>query len=255
MQLRTVRYQMHVRLKSLLPVFHKAHVGNLASMVVGITSARSVSLPHIAQHTPLGSIQVESRVERFERLLCCATFVPLRVLTPVARRVLRWAARKLGRFVIVMDRSMISDRINLLHLALAFHGRALPLGWMRVPHDGASDLALQKALLYWLWRLVPESVEVTLVADREFHSIHLARFIKEHLGWDYVLRIKATTWVEIKPSCFVRARGLAAPGFRSLLEGVRVTQERQAGTHTVLATWKADETEPWLLISSLTSAE
>lgn len=255
MQLRTVRYQMQVRLKSLLPCFHKSHVGNLAAMVVGITAARSVSLPQVAQHVPLGSIQVESRVERFERLLACPKLVPLVVLAPVARRVLCWAARHLGRLVIVMDRSMIGDRINLLHVALAFHGRALPLGWVRVPHDGPSDLKLQKAVLGWLTVVVPETAAVTIVADREFHSIHLAHFIKQVLGWDYVLRIKTTTWVETRAGCWARARSLAAPGFRAVLEGVRVTQERQAGRHTVLATWRAGEAEPWLLISSLTSGE
>jgi len=255
MQLRTVRYQMQVRLKSLLPCFHKSHVANLAAMVVGITSARSVSLPQVAQHTPFGSIQVESRVERFERMLACPKLIPLVVLTPVARRVLKWASGKFERLVIVMDRSMIGDRINLLHIALAFYGRALPLGWVRVRHDGCSDLELQKSLLSWLSLIAPEGVPITLVADREFHSIHLAQFIKGVLGFDYILRIKRTTWVEMLPGCWTRAKALAAPGFRQMLEGVRVTRESDAGRHTVLGTWKRGEREPWLLISSLTNAD
>ena len=65
MYLRKVTYQFGVRLKSLIPRFHKAHLENLALLVIGIAYSRSVSLPKAASATPYRRIQIESRVERF----------------------------------------------------------------------------------------------------------------------------------------------------------------------------------------------
>ena len=44
MRLRVVGYQVQVRLRTLLPCFHKAHIENLALMVVGVVFAQSFSL-------------------------------------------------------------------------------------------------------------------------------------------------------------------------------------------------------------------
>ena len=71
MYLRKTIYQMSERMKSIIEVFHKGHRENLVSMIVGIVYARHVSLPSIAQHAPMKKIQLESRVQRFERLLAC----------------------------------------------------------------------------------------------------------------------------------------------------------------------------------------
>ena len=47
MRLRVVGYQVQVRLRTLLPCFHKAHIKNLALMVVGMVFAQSFSLPAV----------------------------------------------------------------------------------------------------------------------------------------------------------------------------------------------------------------
>ena len=74
MRLREIKYQMSVKLKSLLPVFHKSHYENLIWMVVGMVYSRSVSLPKVAESAPVNQIQLESRVERFERRLSDFSF-------------------------------------------------------------------------------------------------------------------------------------------------------------------------------------
>jgi hypothetical protein len=81
---------------------------------------------------------------------------------------------------------------------VAYNGRALPLGWVRVPHEGNSDLKLQQRLLSWFVECLPEGARrhTTIIADREFHSIHLATWIEKTLGLNFVLRIKAGTSVE-----------------------------------------------------------
>src|SRR5437867_3307082 len=141
MYLREVTYQFGVRLKSLLPCFHKAHVENLVLLTIGIAYSRSVNLPTAAGAVPLKRIQLESRVARFERLVQCRKFDPLTTLQPVARKVLKGLSRNGRRpLTVVLDRSLINDTLNLLWIAVAYEGRALPLGWIHLPHTGASNL-------------------------------------------------------------------------------------------------------------------
>jgi hypothetical protein len=55
-----------------------------------------------------------------------------------------------------MDRTMINDTLNLLFITVAYYGRALPLGWVRVPQEGNSDLELQQQLLKRFTERLPE---------------------------------------------------------------------------------------------------
>jgi hypothetical protein len=89
MYLRKVTYQLGLRVKRLVPCFHKSHLENLDLLVIGIAYSRSVSLPRAARAVPFKRIQIESRVERFERLLQCKKFVPLDALKPVAQKALK----------------------------------------------------------------------------------------------------------------------------------------------------------------------
>lgn len=255
MYLRTVIYQLGTRLKSLLPCFHKSHHENLIWLIVGMTYGRTVSLPGAARKAPGKRIQLEGRVQRFERLLQCPKFVPLEVLRPVVTKLLRAQQRRKQPLVILMDRSMINDTLNLLHVALAFGGRALPLGWVRVPHEGNSDLALQQELLRWLQSCLPAGARPTLLADREFHSIHLAQWVGEVLQWDFVLRLKAGTFVECDGS-WLQAGELAERGRTARYGPVKVTKDRRATYRVHLVThWAQDEAEPWLLLTNLGSAQ
>jgi hypothetical protein len=255
MYLRQTIYQLGPRVKALVPAFHKSHIENLVFMIVGIAYSRSVSLPAVANHVPIKKIQIESRVQRFERLLDCGKFVPLEAMKPVATRILKRMQRSRQPIMILMDRTMINDQTNLLYVALAFGRRALPLGWVEVPHEGNSNLALQKKLLGWLRECLPASRQVSIVADREFHSIHLARWIACQMKAHFVLRIKAGTWIEIKGHWY-KAGEMATKGKRRLWESVKVTGDRKADYRVnLLAVWDKKETEPWLLISDREQAD
>jgi hypothetical protein len=256
MYLRKVTYQLGLRVKSLVPRFHKSHLENLALLVIGIAYSRSVSLPKAAGAVPYKRIQVESRVERFERLLQCEKLVPLDALKPVARKVLRSLHRGgRGRVRALMDRTMINDTINLLHITVAYGGRALPLGWVRVPHEGNSDLKLQQRLMTWFKECLPECASATIIADREFHSIHLATWIEKKLRLNFVLRIKAGTRVEYLGDWY-EAGDLASRGRTRFWRSVKVTMDQKASHRVNLVTvWDRKESEPWLLITNLTDAE
>jgi len=256
MYLRKVTYQLGLRVKSLVPCFHKSHLENLVLLVIGIAYSRSVCLPKAAQQAPYKRIQIESRVQRFERLVQCEKLVPLDALKPSAKKVLK-SIHRYGRGEIraLMDRTMINDTINLLYVSVAYGGRALPLGWVVVPHEGNSDLRLQQQLLGWFKSCLPEGASATIIADREFHSIRLATWIEKRLGLNFVLRIKAGTKVEYRGYWYA-AGELASLGRTRFWESVKLTMDLKASHRVNLVTvWERGEEEPWLLISNLSEAE
>jgi hypothetical protein len=256
MYLRKVTYQLGLRVKSLVPCFHQSHLENLVLLVIGIAYSHSVSLPKAAQEAPYKRIQVESRVQRFERLVQCEKLVPLDALKPSAKKVLK-SIHRYGRGEIraLMDRTMINDTINLLYISVAYGGRALPLGWVVVPHEGNSDLRLQQQLLRWFKSCLPEGARATIIADREFHSIRLATWIEKRLGFHFVLRIKAGTKVEYRGHWYA-AGELARLGRTRSWEAVKVTMDLKASHRVNLVTvWERGQEEPWLLISDLSQAE
>lgn len=257
MYLRKVIYQMQTQIESLIPSFHRSHRRNLALMVVGMVYGKSVNLPNIASYAKPADIQLESRVQRFERVLKCPKLVPLEVLKPVSKRVLAtlWKSSKKEPLMILMDRSMINDTLNLLWISVGFGGRALPLGWVLVPHEGNSDLALQQKILTWLKEILPEQAQVVIVADREFHSIRLAEWIEKGLNLDYVLRIKAGTYLELDGE-MLKISEIAVQSESFQLAEVKITKDLEVEYRTNLTVhWAADEEEAWVLATNLELAE
>lgn len=250
MYLRKVIYQTQTQIESLIPCFHKSHRRNLALMVVGMVYARSVNLPQIAGFAKPANIQLEARVQRFERLLKSEKLVSLEALKPIARRVLA-SLSKSQPLMILMDRSMINDTLNLLWISVGFMGRSLPLGWVLVPHEGNSDLALQQEILNWLKEILPANAKVRIVADREFHSVHLAEWIEQDLGLDYVLRLKVGTFVEIDGQV-LKITELAVKGESHQFPDVKITKDEKLSYRTNLSLhWAVEEEEPWALATNL----
>lgn len=254
MYLRNVIYQTQTQIESLIPCFHKSHRRNLALMVVGMCYAKSVNLPQIASFAKPANIQLEARVQRMERLLKSEKLVPLEALKPIAKRVLASLSTS-QPLMILMDRSMINDTLNLLWISVGFMGRSLPLGWVLVPHEGNSDLALQQKILQWLKEVLPEHAHVRIVADREFHSVHLAEWIEKELKLDYVLRLKIGTFVEIDGS-LLKISELAVRGESHQFQDVRITKDEKLTYRTNLTVhWAAEEEEAWALATNLEKAE
>ncbi len=252
MYLRKVIYQMQTNIESLIPSFHRSHRRNLALMVVGMVYAKSVNLPQIASYAKPADIQLESRVQRFERVLKCRKLVPLEALKPISKRVLATLSKSSKQpLMILMDRSMINDTLNLLWMSVGFGGRALPLGWILVPHEGNSDLKLQQELLNWLKEILPAKAKAVIVADREFHSIRLAEWLEKELKLDYALRIKAGTYIEFDGE-MLKTSELAVKGESFQMSDVKITKDVELDYRTNLTVhWAADEDEPWCLATNL----
>ena len=78
---------------------------------------------------------------------------PDRLYTPVVRFLLTCFAG--GSVRLIRDATDLGGRLPVLFVAVAYRGRALPLGWRMLPAMGCSGFAEQKASLAEVAALVP----------------------------------------------------------------------------------------------------
>lgn len=77
------------------------------------------------------------------------------------------------------------------------HGRATPLLWKTVVKSTIKGKRndYEDDLLGQLWRVMPEGVEVTLVADRGFSDTKLYELLSGVLGWKFAIRFRGVVHV------------------------------------------------------------
>src|SRR4051812_49498033 len=97
-------------------------------------------------------------------------------MAPFARQVLERQAGGGKPLALILDQSKISDRHQVLMLAVRFGERALPLAWRVEAAEGAVGFEIQKALLDAGAPRGPPSAAVTLLGDRFFGTAAL-------IGW------------------------------------------------------------------------
>lgn len=177
---------LYERLVKLLPNEVDSRVTNMVYLMMGILLGRSVQVGRIASHIPL-RVKRMSIIRRMER---CVENGAVRVrewYAPVARELLL-AASTSGAVRLIIDGTKVSFGYQLLMVAVAYHGRALPIGWTWVRGArGHSSQRKQLALLSAVRDLLPAGVHVSLVGDTEFgHTLVLEQL--DRWGWDYALR-------------------------------------------------------------------
>ena len=91
--------------------------------------------------------------------------------------------------VLIMDQSKLSDRHQVLMLALRHGERALPLAWRVEATEGPNGFDVQRELLEAVASWLPEAAQVCLMTDRFSGTADLISLCQDH-GWDYRLRLK-----------------------------------------------------------------
>jgi hypothetical protein len=96
------------------------------------------------------------------------------------------------------------------------HGRSTPLLWKTVQRSELKDQrnAHEDELLVLLSAVLPEGARVTVVADRGFADSKLFVFLKEELGFDYLIRLRANIYVEAEGGKVRKAAEWVSPGGR-----------------------------------------
>ncbi len=148
---------------------------NWAGLVLGLLRARSACLPHIAAQLPW-PILAESRTKRLSRFLDNAAVAVSPFWAPLACLVVRALVAAGAPLRLLLDRTEVEGRFNLLLVVLAFGRRAFPLLWVELGHEGTCNFREQRRLLKQVQAWIPVGARVIVIGDREFRSTQLARW-------------------------------------------------------------------------------
>ncbi|CAN5678555.1 hypothetical protein BH23GEM7_BH23GEM7_30570 [soil metagenome] len=176
---------------------HAKRVASLTDGVDGVLHAATVGVRAIGQGLAAAQGRVPKHaIKQVDRLLsnteldreslfhCWVGFV-------VAAR---------SEIMINFDRTELEDSdqsIVVLGMQTG-HGRSTPLLWKTVRRSALKDRRndQEDELLGLLAAVLPRGVRATVVADRGFADSKLFVFLKEELGFDYLIRLRANLYVE-----------------------------------------------------------
>ena len=137
----------------------------------------------------LGNAKRYMRYQWIVRLLGNPLVISDAIIEPFAREVLERAGADGAPLGLILDQSKVSDRHQVLMLALRWGERALPLAWRVEETEGAIGFETQKALLEVVVPWLPAPARVRLLGDRFYGTADLIGWCQQR-GWDYRLRLK-----------------------------------------------------------------
>jgi hypothetical protein len=226
---------------------------NLAWLMTGIYLSRSVHLSRIASKMP-GPAKLLSQVRRMSRFLNNRAIQVRDWYEPIARHLLESAANSVGEIRLIVDGSKVGFGHQLLMVAIAFRGRAIPIAWTWIKGaKGHSSGYKQCALIAYVHQLVPADTPVSIVGDSEFGVVPVIRQL-EAWNWQYVLRQKANHRVKLsEQSEWQHLGNLIQNSGQSLWFDRGVLTLKYAYCTNLLLHWQAGEREPWLLATNCVS--
>jgi hypothetical protein len=155
----------------------KSRLETLCLIVIGMVSARTVNLGHIACERPASAL-IASTYRRLQRF-----FQHVRLDRDWALPLVAELLRLSGRWDLVLDRTTwkIGARdVNYLVLAVVTRRFRVPLIWSLVPGPGNSSSAARIALVErYLAHFAPETIRL-LLADREFIGADWIKFLNDN---------------------------------------------------------------------------
>jgi Transposase DDE domain len=223
---------------------------NLAWFITGLVVAAHCQLTRIAPHLPWDG-ERDSVIQRLRRIVMNPRLEVRTLYGPTVGYLLHWLNGP-GGLVLVIDRTTLSNDLNILMIGIAFRGRVLPLAWKVQKKQGSFQRRYVEAALRFIAQGTPLHAQMWVVGDREYQDVALHSFVRDTLGWHFVQRLDQRTWVfPARGGRFkLNASGLKPGQYRSFGR-VRITQQR-FGWVELIGYWAPDEDEPWYLISDRT---
>jgi hypothetical protein len=238
-----------------------------------LQSYRDVSLSTLANKFPQ-LIKYESRVRNLQRFLDLPQLTAKLLWFPLIKQLLkqnfrsqpsnreqRRRVKKLqlihqGYLFLIVDQTQWQER-NLIVLSLAWGQHAIPVYWEILPKKGSSSLREQKKVLTPVLRLL-KPYPVLVLADREFHSVQLAYWLRQR-NIEFALRQKKGTCIADDNAVYRALKDLdIKPGESRFYANIYCTKAHQLGDFNLAAYWKRKyrgrkPKEPWYILTSLKS--
>ena len=174
-------------------------------MLLGLFAVRTINLQEIALAFN-SSAKVESRYRRLQRFFATFTID----FTKIARWIFKLYFSADKKFYLIVDRTNWyrgKKKINVFMLSIAHEGMAIPIFWIMLPKAGNSNFKEQKELLSnFIGEFGINCIEGFL-ADREFASGKLFRWLNKK-NIPFYIRVKEGSTVRIKKKKFTTAKKL-----------------------------------------------
>ena len=167
---------LSAELKQRLPKQRRTQRDKLAVLVATMLHVRSANLMDLAAGLPREADRCDMGYQWITRLLGNALVISDEIMEPFSREVLERAAASGEPLTLILDQSKVSDRHQVLMLALRWGERALPLAWRVAETEGAIGFATQKALLEVVAGWLSAAGQGRLMADRFYGT-------PDMIGW------------------------------------------------------------------------
>src|ERR671921_865905 len=232
-------------LKRRLPNQRKTQRTKLALLVSTMLDVRSANLMDLAAALPREADRTDMRYQWITRLLGNPLVISDEIMEPFSREVLERAAAGGQPIVLILDQSKMSNRHQVLMLALRHGERAFALAWWVEETEGAIGFETQKALLDAVVSWLPRQAKVRLMGDRFYGTADLIGWCQE-CDWDYRLRLKGN--LVVFDGADKTTTGKCASDRVYYLENVELTG-RRARTHIGIIQ-DPGHAEPWIIAMS-----
>lgn len=146
-------------------LWKQANLSLLSLFIIGLIRARSVNLTLISENFG-GFALASSHYRRIRRFLALLSMD----YDQIARLIAKWALPK-GQWLLCLDRTNWKfgrTNINILVLAIAVGGVAIPVFWTMLDKQGNSNTDERKKLMGSFLTVFDRKLIKCLTADREF---------------------------------------------------------------------------------------
>ncbi len=234
------------------------------TILVGLLNQyKQVKIERLATYFPL-PILFESRRKHIQRFLVLTSLsIPL-IWFPIIQIIISQQFLMDCPLVIVLDRTQWRDK-NIFMISVIWHNHALPIYWNVLEKKGASNLQEQKALIKPVLKLLKNS-QITIIGDREFHSIELATWLRKEQKrrkqkFDFAFREKKDTFFHKGGKKYQKLSEIEIiPGVKQIHMGLKLTKKKGFSRNNVVIYKKKKQKnksydEPWYILTSLNSVE
>ncbi len=234
------------------------------SILIGLLNRyKQVKIERLATYFPL-PILFESRRKHIQRFLVLTSLSIAIIWFPVIQLIISQQFLIDCPLVIVLDRTQWRDK-NIFMISVVWYHHALPIYWNVLEKKGASNLKEQKALIKPVLKLL-KNYQITIIGDREFHSIELATWLRTEQKrrkqkFDFAFREKQDTFFHKGGKKYQKLSEIEViSGVKQIHMGIKLTKKKGFSRNNVVIYKKKKHRkksydEPWYILTSLNSVE
>lgn len=226
------------------------HLATFCQMVCGLIQSESSHLNRWAPFACSRAKYAQSKIRRFMRWLRNDAIEVQSLYAPMIASALEsWQS---PRLYLTLDTSRWGALCQIA-INVVYRGRAVPVVWKVLKHN-SSMVAFQEyaELLQAAKNMLPEGIDIVLLADRGFADIELMALCAK-LNWHYRLRIKSNFHVYQGDKKLGSVAELNLPaGTQRFLQGVSITEQIYGPVNLALC-HSPDGKEKWSVASDETT--